>query len=56
LTRFGVALSGLGFLFSLIYLGLIIYFFILLTRLTTAVEKIASLLEPDTSRGDSTRK
>ncbi len=45
--------SGIGFLFRLVYLGLFIYFFVLATRATTALEKIASALESKTQQEEA---
>ncbi len=45
LTRTVPALAGMSFLFSLIYLGLTVYFFMLLSRATNALERIAAAME-----------
>ncbi|NPV71490.1 MAG: hypothetical protein HPY55_12730 [Firmicutes bacterium] len=39
------AFSGMGLLFGLVYIALIVYFFVLVSRATTALERIASALE-----------
>ncbi|MGE5484703.1 MAG: hypothetical protein ACM3X4_06780 [Ignavibacteriales bacterium] len=38
------AFTGMSFLLGLVYLGLIVYFFVLLSRATNALERIASAL------------
>lgn len=44
ISRSFPALAGMRFLLSLVYLGVTIYFFALLSRATIALEKIASAL------------